>query len=72
MQGVGNDLEGVLVLGATNIPWGLDPAVRRRFEKRVYLPLPEIAARYTLLKNLMKDTPNSLSQEDFEYIFLIF
>ena len=30
MQGVGNDMQGVLVLGATNIPWQLDPAIRRR------------------------------------------
>ena len=41
MQGVGNDMEGILVLGATNIPWGLDSAIRRRFEKRIYIPLPE-------------------------------
>jgi len=30
MNGVGNDTTGVLVLGATNIPWGLDSAIRRR------------------------------------------
>ena len=31
MQGVGHDDTGVLVLGATNLPWALDPAIRRRF-----------------------------------------
>jgi vacuolar protein-sorting-associated protein 4 len=45
MQGVGNDMDGVLVLGATNVPWELDPAIRRRFEKRIYIPLPDIHAR---------------------------
>ncbi|KAF4089500.1 hypothetical protein AMELA_G00067110 [Ameiurus melas] len=30
MQGVGNDNKGILVLGATNIPWTLDSAIRRR------------------------------------------
>ena len=29
-QGVGNDTDGILVLGATNIPWHLDAAIRRR------------------------------------------
>lgn len=30
MNGVGNDTQGVLVLGATNIPWALDVAIKRR------------------------------------------
>ena len=29
--GVGNDTDGILVLGATNIPWVLDSAIRRRY-----------------------------------------
>lgn len=47
MQGVGNDNNGILVLGATNTPWELDPAIRRRFEKRIYIPLPDVHARAT-------------------------
>lgn len=49
MQGVGTDNTGLLILAATNTPWFLDPAVRRRFEKRVYIPLPDRAARRELL-----------------------
>ena len=49
MQGVGKDNGGVLVIGATNIPWELDAAIRRRFEKRIYVPLPDLSGRRALL-----------------------
>ncbi|XP_068197381.1 vacuolar protein sorting-associated protein 4B isoform X2 [Antennarius striatus] len=65
MQGVGNDNEGVLVLGATNIPWTLDSAIRRRFEKRIYIPLPEEHARSFMFKLHLGSTPNSLTESDF-------
>ncbi len=32
--------ERVLVIGATNLPHELDDAVRRRFVKKLYIPLP--------------------------------
>ena len=48
MQGVGHDDTGVLVLGATNLPWALDSAIRRRFEKKVYIPLPDYVGNYIL------------------------
>lgn len=35
----------VIVMGATNRPQELDEAVRRRFTKRLYIPLPERSTR---------------------------
>jgi len=72
MQGVGHDDEGILVLGATNIPWDLDPAVRRRFQKKIYIPLPEIEARVVLFKiQLGKDTPNNITPEQINELAML-
>ncbi|KAL8564594.1 Vacuolar protein sorting-associated protein 4B [Nucella lapillus] len=64
MQGVGNDNNGVLVLGATNIPWSLDSAIRRRFEKRIYIPLPEASARTEMFKLHLGSTAHNLTDSD--------
>ena len=66
MQGVGNDSSGVLVLGATNLPWALDPAIRRRFERRVYIPLPDFRARLRLITHLTGGNKNEISEEEIE------
>lgn len=68
MQGVANRSDGLLVLGATNIPWELDPAIRRRFEKRIYIPLPEAPARATMIRLHLGDTPHTLGQPDFDRV----
>ncbi|XP_065676370.1 vacuolar protein sorting-associated protein 4 isoform X2 [Hydra vulgaris] len=68
MQGVGTDNEGVLVLGATNIPWALDSAIRRRFEKRIYIPLPDAQARASMFSLHIGSTPHSLTQNDFKIL----
>lgn len=66
MQGVGHDETGVLVLGATNLPWALDPAIRRRFERRIYISLPDYAARFGMLKGSMKIDSHDLTDSDFD------
>ena len=66
MDGVGKDSGGVLILGATNVPWELDAAIRRRFEKRVYIPLPEAPARTLMVKLNLGDTPSNLKEADYE------
>eukprot|EP01038_Epipyxis_sp_PR26KG_P007289 gene7289-9931_t len=68
MDGVGNTHGGVLVLGATNVPWELDPAMRRRFEKRVYIALPETQARVGMFRLNLGDTPNAITDEEFHLL----
>ncbi|CAN0233424.1 unnamed protein product [Pylaiella littoralis] len=50
-EGGGNDR--LLVLAATNLPQELDEAALRRFSRRVYVPLPDPAARKSLLSGLL-------------------
>ena len=38
-----------MVLAATNYPWLIDNAFRRRFEKRIYIPLPNLDDRRALI-----------------------
>ena len=66
MNGVGKDMDGVLVLAATNIPWALDPAIRRRFEKRIYISLPDEGARAKMFAINLGDTHTTLQKEDLK------
>jgi len=68
MNGIGNDTDGILVLAATNIPWGLDSAIRRRFEKRIYIPLPEAPARARMFQIHLGKTPNKITNEQFKQL----
>ncbi|XP_017849213.1 katanin p60 ATPase-containing subunit A1 isoform X1 [Drosophila busckii] len=45
----------IMVLAATNHPWDIDEAFRRRFEKRIYIPLPNEDTRSALLKLCLKE-----------------
>ena len=59
LDGVDADNEGVLVLAATNAPWHLDGAFRRpgRFDRILFVPPPDEAARTAILEVLLRDKP---------------
>lgn len=66
MDGVGRDSKGVLILGATNIPWQLDAAIRRRFQRRVHISLPDFPARCKMFELAVGGTPCHMSAEDYK------
>lgn len=68
MNGVGNDSNGVLVLGATNIPWQLDAAIRRRFERRIYIALPEAEARTRMFEINIGTVPCECTSQDYKML----
>jgi transitional endoplasmic reticulum ATPase len=49
----------VLLMGATNVPWQLDPAILRpgRFDEKVYIPLPDLPARRKMLDMYLSKRP---------------
>ena len=58
----------ILVVGATNRPQELDEAARRRFVKRLYIPLPEPEARRALVTLLLKKNSHELTESDIDAV----
>lgn len=58
------DATRVLVLAATNCPWDIDEAARRRFVRRQYIPLPEAETREVQIRTLLKSQKHMLTNED--------
>lgn len=59
LDGVNQSNEGVLIMGATNAPWHLDPAFRRpgRFDKIVFVAPPDDRSKEHILQILLKNKP---------------
>ncbi|HSI85867.1 MAG: AAA family ATPase [Candidatus Methylacidiphilales bacterium] len=59
MDGSVRDNDGLLILGATNAPWHIDPAFRRpgRFDRMLFVPPPDETARAAIITVMAKDKP---------------
>lgn len=62
------DASRVLVLAATNMPWDIDEAARRRFVRRQYIPLPEHHVREQQLRRLISHQHHELSDADIQVL----
>lgn len=62
------DASRVLVLAATNLPWAIDEAARRRFVRRQYIPLPEDHVRKSQLMTLLSHQKHELDDSDMDQL----
>jgi SpoVK/Ycf46/Vps4 family AAA+-type ATPase len=60
LDGFSTDNQGVLVLAATNMPWDVDPAMKRpgRFARQVFVAPPDEAARAAIVDLNLVDAPH--------------
>lgn len=59
LDGLQSDNTGVLVIGATNAPWMMDPALKRhgRLGKMLYVPPPDQSMKEELFRMYLKGAP---------------
>lgn len=65
------DASRVLVLAATNLPWAIDEAARRRFVRRQYIPLPEDETRAIQLRTLLGHQKHSLDERNIQRLVML-
>ncbi|KAE8743218.1 hypothetical protein FOCC_FOCC011198 [Frankliniella occidentalis] len=58
----------ILVIGATNRPADLDEAVRRRFQNKILIPLPDAQAHLQILQATFRREKTSLTYEDYKLL----
>jgi len=65
LDGIESNNEGILVIGATNVPWHLDPAFRRpgRFDRIIFVPPPDESSKEAILRLKLEGKP----QKDIDF-----
>jgi transitional endoplasmic reticulum ATPase len=72
MDGVASKKDGLLILGASNRPWLLDPAIRRpspeglRFSKIILVPPPDLEARKQIFQIHLAKIPQDMIDKDVD------
>lgn len=56
----------VTIVAASNLPWEIDPAIRRRFDRMIYVGPPTREAKATIIRRCLQKVSHSLSSEDLD------
>jgi len=69
MEGIDTNTDKLLIIGATNMPWDVDEALRRpgRFDRSVFVPPPDMLAREKIFRLKLDGRPIA---EDIDYNIL--
>ncbi|CAF1602628.1 unnamed protein product [Rotaria sordida] len=66
MEDIRNDNSAVFIIAATHLPWKLDAAILKRFEKRIHIPLPDLKERALMFKiHLGTDTFHTIQEDQW-------
>lgn len=65
LDGIEADNDGILIIGATNVPWHLDTAFRRpgRFDRIIFVPPPDATGREAIFRLKLEGKP----QENIDF-----
>lgn len=68
LEGIESNTEKMLIIGATNMPWDVDPALRRpgRFDRLIFVMPPDVHARKEIFVLKLQGRPI----EDIDYMEL--
>lgn len=56
----------VIIVGTTNLPWSIDQAFLRRFQKRILVGLPSAEEREAIFQLLLDDFPHKVQLEEMK------
>jgi vacuolar protein-sorting-associated protein 4 len=62
----GGSTDGIFFMGCTNVPWSLDIGMRRRLERRIYIPLPTEEERKEMIQFYLSKNANIITEAQFK------
>ena len=62
MDGLSQDLQDVLIVATSNLPWDMDTAILSRFARQLYIPLPSAYDRYEMLRHHLSQNADDVGE----------